>query len=237
MAMTRLCEAFNIPRGITAFVGGGGKTSLIDRLAHELSADSRVLRLTTTRIYPPRDGLLLISPTEKSLNEAFKRSRIVTVGEHAENGKLRAPDCDIVKLSEAADYTLIEADGSRGLPMKAPNDSEPVLTGVEKLVIAVAGAQGFYKLIEIAAHRPDIYAALLGKSKAEPITPLDAAAVIESRFGQRKGVSCEFLAVINQCDDARAADAGRECANALVCKCALLSLKARPDWYELYYGR
>ena len=38
-----LSEALRVPRGITAFVGGGGKTTAIRRLAMELSERGRVL--------------------------------------------------------------------------------------------------------------------------------------------------------------------------------------------------
>lgn len=39
----RICDVLAVPRGITAVVGGGGKTSLIWRLATELCQMERVL--------------------------------------------------------------------------------------------------------------------------------------------------------------------------------------------------
>ncbi len=237
--MTRLCEELRIPRGITSFVGGGGKTSLINRLAVELCQSNRVLRLTTTRIYPPSDGEILIDPTPDELEFVFERCSLVTAGCHAENGKLKAPSFGAEKLAPIADYVLIEADGSRGLPLKAPNEFEPVFCGMEKLVIAVAGASGFGKTIIEAAHRPELYSALVSKSADECIAPCDAAAVLMSRQGQRKGVQCRFVAAINQCDSAERIEAARKCATVLQCESVLLSLKMRPDWYEFhsFWGR
>ena len=75
--MTRLCDLLEIPRGVTAVVGGGGKTSLINRLARELSESARVLRMTTTRIHPP-DGPVLYTPTPQALQTAFERKRLIT---------------------------------------------------------------------------------------------------------------------------------------------------------------
>lgn len=232
--MTRLSTALDIPRGITALVGGGGKTSLINRLAAELCENSRVLRLTTTRIYPPTRGVTLLSPSVERLKNVFSNTRLVTVGEMREDGKLRAPDANILALAAVADYTLIEADGSRGLPMKTTNDREPVLTGLERLVIALAGATGFYRPISEAAHRPELYSALVGKPQDAPIVPSDAAAALEKAYGSLICPPCRFNVVINQCDDDALTNAARACARALSCKCALVSLEKRPDWRELY---
>ena len=68
-----------------------------------------------------------------------------------------------------ADYVLVEADGSHGLPLKAPNEKEPYLLGGESLVIAMAGMSGLQRPIAEAAHRAERYAALVHK------TPLDTA--------------------------------------------------------------
>lgn len=51
--MERLCDVLEVRRGVTAVIGGGGKTSLLYRLASELRERGRVLVATTTRILPP----------------------------------------------------------------------------------------------------------------------------------------------------------------------------------------
>lgn len=230
--MTRLCDVLGIERGITAFVGSGGKTSLINRLAAELCADNNVLCATTTRIYPPADGVTLLNPSTEMLTDAYRRIRLVTAGEMCEDGKLCAPRTDLRALAAVADYTLTEADGSRGLPLKAPNDNEPVLTGGERLVIAVLGATGLLMPIDEAAHRPILYAALLNKKCSDIAEPSDAAAALMKAYGHI--APCRFMTVINQCDDEALTAPARACAIALRCDCALVSLKKRPDWYELY---
>lgn len=47
-----LWELLEIPAGITAVIGGGGKTSLLRALGRELSRQHRVVLCTTTKIYP-----------------------------------------------------------------------------------------------------------------------------------------------------------------------------------------
>jgi hypothetical protein len=53
--MTSLCRGLALGKnGVISLVGAGGKTSLMFRLAHELSASGdTVLTTTTTKIYPP----------------------------------------------------------------------------------------------------------------------------------------------------------------------------------------
>lgn len=229
--MTRLCDALTVPKGVTGVVGGGGKTSLIDRLCDELKDDGKVLRLTTAHCWLP-EGFVLLSPTPQTLAEAFKRHRVVAVGELNMAGKLQQPKGELVPLFELADYVLIEADGSKGLPLKAPAHHEPALCGLEGLVIAVAGMTGLQQPIGQAAHRPERYAALTGKELADTATPQDAAKVLQSPMGQRKNVHSAYTVLLNQCDTPERLALGRACGSALRSPCVLAALQARPGWLE-----
>ena len=122
----RLCELLRVPRGVTAAVGGGGKTSLIWRLACELSENARVLITTTAHIFPPACETLL-DPTPEQVRAAFAWGNLLAAGIPAEGGKLAEATALRGRYSELADYVLIEADGSRGLPLKAPAAHEPAL--------------------------------------------------------------------------------------------------------------
>ena len=84
------------------------------------------------------------------------------------------------------EYLLIEADGSRGLPVKAPAGHEPVLTAGTELVIAILGLTGIGRPISAVCHRPERVCALLGVSPDAAVTPERAAALILSRDGLRK---------------------------------------------------
>lgn len=231
--MTRLCDLLEIPRGVTAVVGGGGKTSLINRLARELSESARVLRMTTTRIHPP-DGPVLYTPTPQALQTAFERKRLITACTALDGGKLGPPEGPLLELAALADYTLIEADGSRGLPVKAPAAREPVLTGGEALVVAVAGMEAAGRPIAGAAHRPERYAALVGKPVNALIEPGDIVRALISTHGQRKGVTGRFAVALNQCDTPERLAAGRACAALLPGLSALVALKSAPDFCECW---
>ena len=79
-----------------------------------------------------------------------------------------------------ADYVLVEADGSRGLPLKAHAPHEPVIPPNSNPVICVVGAAGFYHPADQVCHRPEIFARLAGMKRSDPVTPCHAAQVIRA---------------------------------------------------------
>ncbi|MGN1031711.1 MAG: selenium cofactor biosynthesis protein YqeC, partial [Butyricicoccaceae bacterium] len=137
------------------------------------------------------------------------------VGERTENGKL-GPVSHPDALKKQCDFLLIEADGSRGLPLKAPAAHEPVITEGTGLVIAVLGLTGIGKPIAEVCHRPEQVCALLGMRTEDSMTPEAAAMLLMSRNGLRKQVgSRRFAVILNQADGAREQDAGRRIASRL----------------------
>lgn len=225
-----LVEAFEIPLGVTAFVGGGGKTTAILRLAQELSSHGRVLIATTTRIYPPPYPLL-IDPDPSQLERAFQESPIVAVG-CAQGEKLGPPE-NLHVLCAASDYALVEADGARGLPLKAPAAHEPVIPSDAALVVAVMGADGIGRPVS-AVHRPDLYAALIGKPLDAIVTPEDAAWVLCHPNGQRKDVHCRWRALINKADEGASLEAARTCARRIPGVAVVASLLKKPELIEVW---
>ncbi|MEG0863645.1 MAG: selenium cofactor biosynthesis protein YqeC [Clostridia bacterium] len=236
--MTKLSERLRIPRGVTAVVGSGGKTTLMERLACELSENARVLRMTTTQMRVPNGTVIFAEKVDACLllkvKQAFEQQLLVTVGREAENGKITKPLGSLDALFALADYVLIEADGSRGLPLKAPAEHEPVLCGKEKLVLAVMGATGIGRPICEAAHRSRLYAALLHKQENEVVTAEDAARVLMDANGQRKGVISRFAIVLNQCDTKQELQNAQSCAAQTGEECALVALKTNADFCEMW---
>ena len=51
--MDKLCDLLDIRPGVTALIGGGGKTTLMYHLARELRERGTVAVTTTTKIWPP----------------------------------------------------------------------------------------------------------------------------------------------------------------------------------------
>jgi len=184
-------SALEIRPGITAVIGGGGKTSLLRALGEELSEHASVLLCTTTKIRP-FPGI----PTLYTREELVRaEGRLLCMGTQLENGKLTAPAVSMGELAKRFDYILVEADGSAGRPMKAHAPHEPVIPPESGDVILVLGASGFGRKIADAAHRPERYAPLAGGREEDLITPAAAARVIE-----REGLHLRIF--VNQAETA-----------------------------------
>ena len=167
--------------GVTAVIGSGGKTSLLRRLAGEVPGT--VILCTTTHIRPFAEYPLLAEPTLEAVRQALANSRVICLGTPCENGKLTAPALPMETLAGLADYVLVEADGSRQLPLKAHGPHEPVIPAVSRQTICVAGASGFGKPIREAVHRPEQFCVLTGAAETAPATPeLAARAILAERL-------------------------------------------------------
>lgn len=146
----RLEHALSIEQGdVVAFIGAGGKTSALMRLGHELSKRGlRVLATTTTRIAV--DELLhmphsvAVSPDLRESGQVARGlsdKRYVFVYDSIQKTKVRGIEPETVSMlldRISSDVLLIEADGARRLPFKAPYSHEPVVPPeVTKIVISV----------------------------------------------------------------------------------------------------
>ena len=123
----KLQKALEIQPGVTAIIGGGGKTTLMECLAEELSAQARVIVCTTTHIHPEQNMPCLVSPSEAEVEAELARTHCVCVGSASESGKFSAPELTFRTLCALADYVIVEADGSKRLPLKAHAAHEPVI--------------------------------------------------------------------------------------------------------------
>ncbi len=175
-----LAELLSIRSGITAVIGGGGKTTLLRALGTELAADgARVLLCATTKLFPFADLPNLADPTETALAEALEARRLVCAGTPVPGtGKLTAPNIPVARLAALADYVLAEADGAAGRPLKAHAPHEPVIPPEANQTVLVIGASGFGRPIAEAAHRPALYARLAGAEESAPASLETEAAVL-----------------------------------------------------------
>jgi probable selenium-dependent hydroxylase accessory protein YqeC len=225
---TSLSRALGILPGLTAIVGSGGKTSLMLRLAAELIKTGTVIVSASTHIYPP-EGLPLATGGAEQIAAALEESPVVCAGSFSENGKLTASAVPFSTLASLADYLLVEADGSRRLPLKAHAPHEPAVPGGAR-IIAVVGASGFGRPIAEAAHRPERYAGALGVGMEETVTPELAAKAVREHFPGG-------TVVVNQVDDkqtlALAARFAKAYGNGTVVAAALREKRAvKAIWRE-----
>ena len=205
--MNEFTEALQVCPGITAIIGGGGKTTLLYRLARELEGRGSVIVTTSTHIFKPTDLPFALT--------AEKVSGILCVGTPCENGKLSAPQQSFGELTALADYVLVEADGSAGRPLKAHAPHEPVIPCEANQVICVAGASGLNRPAAETAHRPERFMALSG---SETATSEAVAAVLNKE-------ALHTRVLINQADSPERIAAARELARLLDCPVVIASLQ------------
>ena len=174
-----LAKLLDMHPGVTAVIGGGGKTTLLRTLGEELAEESRVLLCTTTKIFPFHD--LPCAMTAEELNSLRRELRLMCAGTPVPGTeKLTAPPVPMAELAAWFDYVLVEADGSAQRPFKAHASHEPVIPAEASQVICVVGASGFGKPIREATHRPELYAQLAGVSVEDPVAPETEAAVLQA---------------------------------------------------------
>lgn len=174
-----LAKLLDIHPGVTAVIGGGGKTTLLRTLGEELAEESRVLLCTTTKIFPFHD--LPCAMTAEELNSLRRELQLMCAGTPVPGTeKLTAPPVPMAELAAWFDYVLVEADGSAQRPFKAHASHEPVIPAEASQVICVVGASGFGKPIREATHRPELYAQLAGVSVEDPVAPETEAAVLQA---------------------------------------------------------
>ena len=171
-----LSQLLDIRPGVTAVIGGGGKTTLLRTLGEELAGQHTVLLCTTTKIFPFPD--LPCARTAAELDQLRQSHRLLCAGTDLPGtGKLTAPETPMALLAERFDYVLVEADGAARRPLKAHAPHEPVIPPEANQTICVVGASGFGQPILEAAHRPERYASLAGvaeTAEAAPENPPDS---------------------------------------------------------------
>lgn len=174
------CEALSITKGITALIGSGGKTSLQNRLAAELRERGRVILCTTTHIMPPPGMRTLQRASVDEVRRALETDGAVCVGELGDDGRLHPPVLAIEELAPLADYLVIEADGSKRLPLKAHESFEPVIPADTARTVCVVGLTGLGRPIAEAVHRPELFAALAQCGTDDSATPERVARVLNA---------------------------------------------------------
>ena len=122
----------------------------------------------------------------------------------------------LAKLPEAP-VIIVEADGSRRLPFKAPAEHEPVVPGSTTILVPAHGLDVLGQpLDQEHVHRPQLISAIAGIAEGEPVTPEVVARVLSHPRGGAKGLpsGARLVPFLNKADLALAG--GREIARLLL---------------------
>ncbi len=191
-----------------AVVGGGGKTTLAHALVRYLGATPsgrRCVLTTTTKMgYDQDSGLpVLIAPDDATI-AAIDRPTVVR-GAIDEPVALGVDPAVCNRWFDDLDHLVVEADGARRRPFKAPAHYEPVVGSTATLVVSVIGVDALGLAIEDGCHRPHLVAELAGCRADEVLTPLRAARVLLAAEGNRRAVpgGARFVVVVTKVSPGR----------------------------------
>lgn len=186
------------PADRVALVGSGGKTTVFWELAREY-AGQKVLLTTTTRMWLPPEDYPFCEP--EALPHLWPASCGLFVG-RAEGEKVSGPtpaELDSWELPDL-DLLVVEADGSRGLPVKAHADHEPVLPHTTTVVVAVLGMQAL-GMRAGEAHRAELLCQRLGCDPELRLGESHLVMVLEGYL--ERAPAPRQVIVLNQADDER----------------------------------
>jgi len=192
-----------------AFMGAGGKTSAMFKLARELSIASRVVVAASTHLGAWQTSMAdkhIVVKSTPNLEDELAQVTLLTGELDGDRVKPLEPNL----LSWLAEFCrtralplLIEADGSRQKPLKGWTDYEPLIPEFVDQVIHVAGLSGLGRpLGDEFVHRPEIFSRLSGLGIGEIITPQALAQVLIHAEGGQKNVppNASEALLLNQAD-------------------------------------
>ena len=155
---------------IYAIVGAGGKTGLVKEMAARFRQEGKSVFVTTTTHMFIEENTLLTEDANLILN-TLRKDGYVFAGV-PEGSKIKALPADVYcEVCKTADVVLVEADGSKHLPLKYPNEKEPVIPDNADEILVVCGLHGLGKAAKDVCHRLELVKQHLDISDDTLITP------------------------------------------------------------------
>ena len=210
----KLAQALGLRPGETvAFTGAGGKTGAMFGLARELGGT--IILTTTTHLGAWQAGLadqhIIVNGIEDipPIESDQPQILLFTGPVNAENRLTPLPEDVLTEVhsrcTKIGIHFLIEADGARKRPLKAPAPYEPVVPDWVDLVVVVAGLSGVGKpLTEEWVHRPALFSGLTGLALGERISCQNLVDLLSSEAGGLQGIpaGARRVCFLNQADHA-----------------------------------
>ena len=166
---------------IIAFVGSGGKTTLLKRMAEQFrDQGKRVLVTTTTHMFR-EDDTLLTDDAEVIVGALQERGYAMAGLPAGEKIKGLSRET-YAAVCPYADVVLVEADGSKHMPLKYPNASEPVVPENADRIYVVWGPHGLGKPAREVCHRLELVMECLGIQEDTVMTRTHVRKLLEMGY-------------------------------------------------------
>lgn len=203
-----------------AFVGAGGKTTAMFSLARQFAGP--VICLNTAHLAVEQASLadrhiVVVGLSELQTNlQDWKNGITLVTGPSDERGRLQGVTEAVADaIGSAADRlglpVLVEADGSRLHPLKAPAEHEPPIPNWVNHVVVTVGLSALEKpLYEDYVFRSDFFAELSGAAIGSTITVEQLKKVMLHPQGGLKNIpiTARKTLLANQLDDCNQSESG-----------------------------
>ena len=147
---------------VIAVCGSGGKTTLVKNLAKKYANENKKVCITTTTHMWYDDDVkkcfTLGANIKVAGEKAIKPGKINYIANLNIEKELITPleSNDYRSICDKFDYVIVEADGSRSMPLKIPKqDKEPVIPHDVNEIIIVVGMESVGREIGAVCHRFD----------------------------------------------------------------------------------
>ncbi|MCX7668789.1 MAG: selenium cofactor biosynthesis protein YqeC, partial [Anaerolineae bacterium] len=168
---TKIFVAQKARAPVTLAIASDGEREASNDKRQTADGERRASDIEGEQVVQDEDALLARLPELLARHQHV----LVTGGTIVEEVKIQgvAPRLvDRLAGHEAVDVVIVEADGSRRKPLKAPAAHEPVIPSTATLVVPVVGLDVVGRpLTADHVHRPEIIAALTGTAPGAPVTP------------------------------------------------------------------
>ena len=155
---------------IIAVVGSGGKTTFLKKMAAQYRKAGKSVFVTTTTHMFIEDDTVLTDDADVIIRR-LKENGYVMAGIQ-EGEKIKGLSRNTYEaVCTVADVVLVEADGSKCLPLKFPNASEPVIPENTDEIVVVCGLNAIGQPAKDVCHRLELVKACLGIEDDTTITP------------------------------------------------------------------
>ncbi|MBE6008941.1 MAG: putative selenium-dependent hydroxylase accessory protein YqeC [Lachnospiraceae bacterium] len=190
-------EALGIKKGdVVQIAGSGGKTTLSYTIANE-NSHLKVAVVTTTKRFAPKENAVLLDENEK-LDITGIKGNFAEIGVLDEIGKIGwIGDENYAILKEWADIVVVEADGSKRLPLKACAEYEPVFLPDATKTVVVCGLSAIGKPIEDVCHR---YALVKDDIAEGTAVSEEEILLLLNRYYKNRYPSLDITFILNQAD-------------------------------------
>jgi molybdenum cofactor cytidylyltransferase len=194
-----------------AVVGAGGKTTAVFQLAYQ--APGKTWVTTTTHLGTDQltlaDRHFILAPEDEfRVGQWLQQKVTLLTGPQTADERMRGVDAGLLDsiehiASKEHVSVIVEADGARSHPIKAPAEHEPVIPSWVETVIVVVGLRALGKPLGSEwVHRPEIYSRLTRLQMGEPIHLQSVITMLNDPQGGLKNIPAhaQRIALFNQLD-------------------------------------